>query len=121
MTGLLAIMLVVAPLRAVMALPMGGGDLCASMSGQGNDLQPSDQVSSGPDTGHSIQDQGCCGDQDSTCTSDCQVSISLSYAPVETSPVKTHRQHLLNDGFKASVVPTGTLTPLLRPPATLHS
>jgi len=123
LTGMLAIMLAIAPLRAVMALSMDSGDQCESTVDHGNDLQQPGQASTNPDTEHSslAQGQDCCDENDSTCTTDCQACTSLSYAPIAISPVKTPRQHFPNNGFKTSAVPTGNLTPLLRPPATLHS
>ena len=121
LTVVLTIMLVIAPMRAVLALPMDSGEPCASMSmsDQGSDLQQG-QLSTAPDTEHSNQAHGCCSDMDSDCASDCQISASQSYIPVSTSLAKTPRQHFLNNGFKNSTVPIGNLTPLLRPPATLH-
>jgi hypothetical protein len=122
LTGMLAMMLAIAPLRTVMALSVPIEDQCVLMVDPGSELQQPGQASTDPDSDQSNQapGQGCCDDND-TCASDCHACTSLSYAVAVTPPVKTARQHLSNSGFIAGAVPLRDLAPLLPPPVTLHS
>jgi hypothetical protein len=125
---LLIILLMFAPLSAVVAAPCGMGDMAEMTASSSSAVMPAPVVLAHDmstmlptDTMSSeVNGHGCCDDLSSNCSAACDLGVNASLILQETSYAAVYKDSFKLVSFSSKIL-FRELTPPSRPPANFHS